>query len=89
MHAGIQSYVQSTCLCRFIYTAVNVSAAAICIRLAAKTRFLHLPHGMGGRPNMDVCRITGNSYGLFSPNNSVGASSDTSAETVGKTMSPR
>lgn len=68
---------------------MNASAAAICIRLTAKTRFFHLPHGMGSRPNMDVCRITGNSYGLFSPNNSVGAGSDTSAETVGKTMSPR
>lgn len=29
-------------------------------------------------PNMEVCRITGNSYGLFSPNNTVGARSDTS-----------
>lgn len=33
---------------------------------------------------MEVCRITGNSYGLFSPNNTVGARSDTSVVILGK-----
>lgn len=39
---------------------------------------------MCGCPNMEVCRITGNSYGLFSPNNTVGARSDTSVVILGE-----
>lgn len=83
VHASIHIYVQSLCLCSFIYTALNVIAAGICICSTAKTHFFHLLRGMSGCPNMEVCGITGNNYGLFSPNNTIGARSDTSVVILG------
>lgn len=77
MYASIHIYVQSTRLCSFIYTLLRVIAAAVCICLTAKACFFHLLRGMCGCPNMKICRQTGNSWELFSPNNSPDARSDT------------
>lgn len=68
----------------FIDTVLNVIAAAVCICSTAKARFFHLLRGMCGCPNMKICRQTGNSYGLFSPNNTTGARSHTCVVILGK-----
>lgn len=81
LYASIHIHVESTCLCSFIHTVLNVITAAICICLTAKTLFFHLLCGMCGCPNLKICRQTGNSYGLFSPNNTIGARSDTCCDT--------
>lgn len=86
MYASMHIYVQSLCLCSFIYPVLNVTTAAICICLTVKARFFHLLRGMCSCRNMNICRQTGNSYGLFSPNNTIGARSNTCAVILGKTV---
>lgn len=81
--SNLRAYVFS-----FIDTVLNVIAPAVCICSTAKARFFHLLRSMCGCPNMKICRQTGNSYGLFSPNNTTGARSDTCVVTLGKTGPP-
>lgn len=85
-YASVHIFVQSMCLCSFIYTVLNVIAAAVCICLTAKACFFHLLRAMRGCPNMKMCRQTGNSYGLLSTNNTILARSDTCVVILGKTV---